>query len=170
MGINEFNQGLPLIYMIGKSETAVEVGLLIRKLLEWGNIRPKIIMSDCAQVYSLIIKQLLPNTRHLHCAWHIYRAWSNKLKSIYGKDHFKAKLQALIKIQKEVDHTKFNLSLLEFLSSSKLKFQQYFEKFYMNEIPKWASCMRLSCGINVNMHLESFHRLLKREFLKSKKH
>ena len=62
MGINEFNQALPLIYMIGKSESAVEVGLLIRKYLEWGNIRPKMIMSDCVQVYTLVIKELLPDT------------------------------------------------------------------------------------------------------------
>ena len=158
MGINEFNQAIPLIYMIAKSESAVEVGLLISKFLEWGRLRPRIIMSDCAQVYSLVIKDLIPDTIHLHCTWHIYRAWSNKLKSIYGKNQFKSELQKLIRIQKEVDHSIFTKSLQEFLRNSNFRFKMYFEKFYIKEIPKWASCMRLKCGINVNMHLESFHR------------
>ena len=43
MGINEFNQAIPLIYMIAKFESNIGVETLRGKFLEWKNAKPEIL-------------------------------------------------------------------------------------------------------------------------------
>ena len=68
---------------------------------------------------------------------------------------------------------KFHLMLDNAISSWKLesttkKFAEYFENNYKLRSTQWASCYRINSGINTNMYVESFHHVLKYNFLKGK--
>ncbi len=46
------------------------------------------------------------------------------------------------------------------------EFYKYFSNTYANRCRQWASCYRRYAGINTNMYVEAFHRLLKYSYLK----
>ena len=48
------------------------------------------------------------------------------------------------------------------------EFGQYFQKTYGNSVEQWATCYRKNASINTNAHLESFHRVLKYNYLNKK--
>ena len=53
-------------------------------------------------------------------------------------------------------------------SSQTNKFGAYFQKYYVPKKDLWAYCKRLGYGINTNMHVEAFHRVLKYKYLGGK--
>ena len=46
------------------------------------------------------------------------------------------------------------------------EFAKYFEKAYVARKEQWALCFRTGSGINTNMFVEAFHRVLKYDYLK----
>lgn len=44
-------------------------------------------------------------------------------------------------------------------------FGAYFKSNYANRCKQWAYCYRISAGINTNMHLEAFHKVLKHVYM-----
>ena len=138
-------------------------------ILNGGGTEPEIIMSDCAEIYSNLSKICFPNSKHIFCIWHVYRAWANKLRKIYhNKEEYKENLNKIISIQKMTIESEFIKKLDLFINTTNRKFSSYFKLHYMKRISKWAAYNRVGSGINVNMYLESFHRFLKRDLLSSK--
>ena len=63
-------------------------------------------------------------------------------------------------LQKTVEQLKF--------SSETKEFEKYFSKFNVGRKQKWAGCYRTKSGINTNMYVESFHRLLKYVYMRGR--
>jgi hypothetical protein len=53
-------------------------------------------------------------------------------------------------------------------SNETQEFADYFRKYYLERKHQWAFCYRKNAGINTNMYLEGFHRVLKYIYLKGK--
>lgn len=73
----------------------------------------------------------------------------------------------------ETDQFKFESALEKTVkqvsASIKTKeFCRYFQAYYCNRKEQWASCYRKSAGINTNMYVESFHKVIKYLYLKGK--
>ncbi len=73
----------------------------------------------------------------------------------------------------ETDETKFEDMLQKTIeqmlnSDNSREFGEYFETYYSKRKAQWASCYRKSSGINTNMYVESFHKVLKYIYFKGK--
>ncbi len=73
----------------------------------------------------------------------------------------------------ETDETKFEDMLQKAIeqmlnSDNSREFGEYFETYYSKRKAQWASCYRKSSGINTNMYVESFHKVLKYIYFKGK--
>lgn len=153
----------PVAHMLSKAETEKELNTLFETVIKWNTPCPKFIMSDGAKNYATRFSKYFPQAQHKLCIWHVYRAWATKLKKEDPKK-FKQQFGRLVSIQRELNTGRFVKRLDDFLKNSSQNFRTYFEP-YLNEIEKWAAYARRNIGINVNMYLESFHRILKRDFL-----
>ena len=58
--------------------------------------------------------------------------------------------------------------LMSFLSDNYPNFHQYFNTQYVKKVKEWATCFRIGTIVNTNMFVESFHRLLKVNYLNNK--
>ena len=164
----KYQKSLPLMHMISKREREeFELGKFFECMREWLE-KPKLFMSDCAANYSALISKYFEGVKHLWCIWHVYRAWGSKAKKLLGKDAPWA-FAKLIEIQKNMNKEAMIRELNIFLKKCPSEFQKYFQAYYLPSIFKWAAFNRCKTGVNVNMALESFHRILKRDFLKSNK-
>ena len=73
----------------------------------------------------------------------------------------------------ETDEVKFRTMLNNTLEGWKRDddmkdFSYYFSHNYANKAEEWAACYRVKAGINTNMYVESFHKVLKYIYLKGK--
>ena len=159
---------VPLIQMLSIQEREnVELEMFFQFYKKHFNLSPDCIMTDCAANYALKISKHLPNVKHLLCTWHVYRAWKNQVRKHFSEDWGKRFAQ-LIEIQKILNKEKMIESLNSFLSNSPHQFKSYFETQYLKSIFKWAAFNRKGSGVNVNMAIESYHWILKRDFLECK--
>ena len=58
--------------------------------------------------------------------------------------------------------------LMLFLSDKYPDFHQYFKTQYVAKVKEWATCFRIGTIVNTNIFIESFHRLLKVNYLNNK--
>ena len=166
VGISKEGNGFPLIYMISKRETENEINILFENFCNWNKINVNIIMTDDFLPYSKLIPKFFPNSNHILCIWHVYRAWKRKCDKIYGKVASGQIFQGLMKIQRILDKNEFEKQLENFIENSCEKMKKYLVDNYQGRTYKWAACYRQFMQINVNMYIESMHRLLKRTYLK----
>ena len=152
--------------MISQKETEREVNLLFEKFTSWNQIEIKVIMTDDFYCYHKLIRQYFPNTSHILCIWHVYRAWNRKLKKIFGTNLSSNIFHKLVQIQRILDPIEFQCQYEQFLNLSNAVLRDYLTKNYSNRVQQWAACYRKYMNINVNMYIESMHKLLKRKYLK----
>lgn len=163
MAVTEFDMAYPVLHMLSMRETETELDIFFRKAIEWNNPQPKIVMTDGAKNYATRVEKFFPCSLHRLCIWHVYRAWSGKIKQLYPKE-WEKKLGKLISIQREVKVADFVSRFNSMLEDSSEEFKKYLSP-YINDVEKWAAYARKKIGINVNMYIESFHRILKRDYL-----
>ncbi|GFX63426.1 uncharacterized protein TNCV_3620291 [Trichonephila clavipes] len=140
----------------------------IRKRLT--HLQPKVFMSyDAAAVWNAWHRVFGDVKCNLLCSWHVSQSWnrnlSSKVKDPELRKEMKNKLTTLVS---EIDKSTFERIYDDFLQNyikneESKNFVEYFVKNYGGRKEKWAYCHRIGCGINVNMKLERWHRLLKYE-------
>ena len=133
-------------------------------------LTPTWFMSDDAQQYWNSWKEAYGenNTKKLLCTWHIDRAWRNALQEhIQGKESQAIVYNRLRVLLSETDSSKFCCLLQQFLSciySDHSSFFTYFRSTYATRPVQWATYYRVGTIYSkhkINMHLESFHGVLK---------
>lgn len=110
----------------------------------------------------------------LWCYWHVDKAWQEELskkvsskaiqKEVYEKLHFLRDITDKNALEDYLED--FSNSLR--LSSMCKSFGDYFEKYWCPRKSSWAFCYRAGTGINTNMRIEAFHRVLKYNYLHGK--
>ena len=81
-------------------------------------------------------------------------------------------LKTLYKLSQETDVSLFEQRLKELIASKDpevLEFVQYFEKYYARHAERWGYCYRIRRGMNTNMGMETFHRMIRRMLCANRK-
>lgn len=165
--VDEAHQGYPVAFFYSNKEDEMALTVFLRAVKEkTGIIIPTAFMSDDASQYYKAWETVMgAGSKKLLCSWHVDRAWRGKIKGISSEKQA-ATYKALKVLQCETNTEDFHKMLLEFLGDPQLAdFGLYFEKYYASRPQQWAYCFRLGVGINTNMHLESFHKIIKHVYM-----
>ena len=172
---DEFGEGYPVAWCISNREDKVVLIAFFEKLREkCGSIKASWLMTDMAeQYYSAWSTVFGPGTKKLLCTWHVDRAWRGQLKLIENKEIQATVYHNLRVLLEETECSTFELLLKATLKqlethATTINFATYFKKYYEQNKKEWASCYRRNAGINTNMYIESFHRVLKHVYLRGK--
>ena len=122
---------------------------------------------DAAQFYSAWVAVFGQGPQKLLCTWHVDRAWRGALKTkVQDKEVAAAVYHNLRVLMEEPDKDEFEELLHKTMEQLRAadetnEFEEYFTKFYVPRKEQWAASYRTKSGINTNMYVESFHRLIK---------
>ena len=178
--LDEFGEGLPIAWAISNKEDTETLTVFMKKLRvvsgESGELQPVFFMTDDANQYWNSWKAAYGNTdtktKKLLCAWHVDKNWRKAIReNIHGSEAQATVYHHLQVILKETNKSTFRLRLQQFMTIIKdkhLAFFRYFSAHYAGRTDQWATCERIGTVTNTNMHIESFHRLLKVVYLEGK--
>ncbi len=165
---DEFGEGVPVAWAVSNKEDTAALSLFFQQLKsQSGDLNPEYFMSDDAQQYcnAWVSTYGANNTKKLLCTWHVDRAWRKALHEHIADTASRATVYHQLQlILSEVDQIKFRALLPQFLTATMTnhcRFFEYFRGTYAKRCGEWATCHRVETIVNTNMHLESFHRLLK---------
>jgi len=125
--------------------------------------------------YNAWIAIMGPVEHRLLCTWHVDKNWRKNLSKTRGGSEKKSIVYKTLRILLQttyIEEFKNNLqNVIRDLKQDKdtYTFGVYFEKYYSKRPECWAYCYRLRLGINTNMYLESFHKVLKYICLEGKR-
>ncbi len=175
MVLDDDDEGFPTAFALSNSNDFRIINIFLNCVKEKaGVITPKTFMSDTRLCYFESWKGIMgsPET-FLFCDWHVSKAWNTNLRS---KIHNKVKRQEIrVKMEslkREINENTFYDKLVELLNmedDDTVNFLYYFQQEYLHCVQQWAYCFRYMAGINTNMSLEGFHRILKYIHSKGKK-
>ena len=173
--IDEFGEGVPVSWAITNKEDTNHLSVFLKKLRNAsGELHPAFFMSDDAQQYWNAWKLAYENsnTKKILCAWHIDKNWRKAIReNIQVAEDQASVYHQLQVVLKETDKSAFHVELQNFMTVIMEKhpaFFQYFSVNYAGRTNEWATCERVGTVANTNMHIESFHRLLKVVYLQGK--
>ena len=173
--IDEFGEGIPIAFAISNRETQLSLKVFFQAVHNRsGDLAPGIFMSDDAIQYWNAFKEIYGenNTRKYLCSWHVDRSWRNGLsryiEDISAKAEIYAKLRAVMIETNHQDLTAMTQHLMSYLTLKYPRFAEYFKSNYLKRIEEWSTFYRIGTLVNTNMHLESFHRVLKYKYLNGK--
>ena len=174
--VDEFGEGYPVSWCLANREDEVVMKKFYSCLREKADkdIKPKWIMTDDAEQFYSSWVSVFGHTPHkLLCTWHVQRAWRANLSKVVSKEAKTRVYHIIMTLLEETDVDKFNCSLDNFVSQmtaeeATKEYGEYFKKYYYARKEQWASCYRLHSGINTNMYVEAFHRVLKYIYFKGK--
>jgi hypothetical protein len=178
--------GQPVAWYLVKGESEDEMTPIFAALKQrHPALRPKYFMSDCAMSFWNAWRAVFgqEGIHRLWCKWHVWRAWTGHIAKVSEekrRHELRQMLKNLVQASTKKDFDIMYFAYLQvmnnqsYLMMSKKKekpcrtFGDYFDRHYVkNGLSELWSCYgRLDCDISTNMHLESFHRTLKRCYLK----
>ncbi|XP_054275471.1 uncharacterized protein LOC128994741 [Macrosteles quadrilineatus] len=177
--LDETREGFPSAFMFSNKADISVMKIFFDCIKSTaGVIKPKVFMSDMDATFYSSWNQVMGQVENrLYCSWHVLKAWRRKLgEAIKTKEKREYVQKILQTLMYELDIDTFHRLLEGFLSTLKADdvfhdFLEYFSKNYLSvgQYKSWAYCYRVHAGINTNMSLESFNRVLKYCYLKGKK-
>ena len=165
---NDKNEGRPLSHMISSDEKSES----IKKFFDHFKIKfpgidfnNSILVSDDYQAYfNEYVSCFGQPKEHVLCRWHIRRNFKKRFKLKDG-DRKYFLLNRLILAPTATDYaSKLDIIRKEFSIND----FQYLEKNYLNRKEKWVLAFQKS-KIGYNLHIESFHNILKTKYMKRKR-
>jgi len=132
-------------------------------------------MTDDAPAFYNAWVSVMGSVEHrLLCTWHVDRNWRQNLCKISGEPEKKALVYKTLGILLQTTSVEQFSSYLQNVirdlkDDDTNRFGMYFEKYYSRRPEVWTYFFRLRLGINTNMYLESFHKILKLIYLEGKR-
>ena len=170
--VDEFGEGYPVAWCISNREDTKTLKVFFEKLKEiCGDIKTSWLMTDMAEQYYIAWSAVFgPGTKKILCTWHVDRAWRGHLKFIQSKEVQATVYHSLRVLLDETDCDTFELLLKAtaeqlHANATTQAFAAYFNQYYVKHKTEWAACYRKGAGLNTNMYVESFHRVLKHVYL-----
>ncbi|XP_054284915.1 uncharacterized protein LOC129001588 [Macrosteles quadrilineatus] len=177
--LDDTREGMPVGFMISNRQDEDVMKIFFNEIKKsTGEVKTRVFMSDMDNTFFNAWKKTMDiSTKHLYCTWHVLRAWRKNVHSkVKGKVQKEIVYKQLQTLLCELDQTAFKKMLSkavnEWLSKEETKeFAKYFNSYYLQEgeFQKWAYCQRIHFGINTNMALENFNKLLKYCYLRGKR-
>lgn len=175
--VDEFGEGYPTAWCLSnRTDYCVVVYFLqaVKKNVGF-NITPQWVMTDDAeQFYKAWVTVFGDGPQKLLCTWHVDRAWRGAIQNKIQDKEVAALVYHNVRIlMEEINVDEFEKLLHETVeqlkTSNKTKeFESYFTKYYVCRKEQWAACYRKKSGINTNMYVESFHRLIKYVYMRGR--
>ena len=173
--VDEFNCGFPVAFCFSNRLSGNQMEIFFKSIhSKIGNLKPKVFMSDDAPAYYNSWKKIFGESeRQLLCAWHVDKNWRQALSKVKGQEKKVAVYKYLRTMLECTDQYNFEKLLENFLKECEedddvKNFGIYFKNTYANRCNLWAYCHRLGAGINTNMYLEAFHKVLKHIYMSGK--
>ncbi|XP_026290701.1 uncharacterized protein LOC113215308 [Frankliniella occidentalis] len=184
MIIDDNNRGWPVAHLISSKSDADTLQYFFRALKEKhgnaDNLNLNCIISDddsaLINAMDLGFEGKLGSLRHILCKWHLLRAFKKNLRSHVPKSFVDTMMNELRVLVNETDQKTFYdlqagfIAKYENLDQCKSFITEYYRKYYVDRVTKWAMCFRNFPHANINTtgHIESFHHRLKKVYLKRK--
>ena len=139
------------------------------------DLKPKWVMTDDAeQFYRAWVTVFGQGPKKLLCTWHVDCAWRGAVTNkIEDKEIAALVYHNLRVLMEETDSDVFEELLQKTIDQLKAtnvtkNFELYFTQFYAHRKEQWGACYRKKSGINTNMYVESFHRLIKYIYMRGR--
>ena len=176
MVVDEFGEGQPVGWCLSNHESFPFLRCFFQKIMgNAGRVTPKWLMSDLApQFYDAFSEVNNCTPKHLFCSWHVDKAWKEEIRKKISCVQLQAEVYKMLRVVLEqTDICSFHDyldALMERLRSvdGTRDFAEYFERFWVQHKESWGYCYRVGEGINTNMFVEAFHRVLKYNYLQGK--
>lgn len=176
--IDDFGNGIPLAFCISEKEDEATITTFLECVKQTvGQISSDFFLSDDAGQYFKSWSKVMKHCKKILCSWHVLKNWkenlNSKLNGLKDKDVVMNNiLKKLIHIKdleiKEHANDKFSKYVNELISNKSTKsFGQYLKSYYLKRTSEFFTCERPIFIPNTNMHIESFHKLIKYIYLKS---
>lgn len=162
--------GTPVVHMISSDEKEQSIDVLtqfIGSKIKCNNIS---LISDDYPAYVNSWFRNVGESNHIQCLWHLKKNWKKNLNSngLTGQKNISV-LSLLNHLSMSRSETEFSSGLKELKKISNDEFMRYFER-YIKLKEKWVFCFKKGNKYDsTNMHIESWHRVLKYSYLQSKK-
>jgi len=177
MTVDELGSGCPVAFCFSNRSDEVIFKLFFEKIkVKVGIINGKVFMSDDAPAFYNAWSGVMGSVTHqLLCSWHVNKNWQENLNKVSGGPEKKKLVSQTLRVlmhQTSVQDFQNHLSkfIKDLISDDDTNaFGIYFVKYYARRPKLWAYCFRLMLGINTNMYLESFHKILKHIYLEGRK-
>jgi hypothetical protein len=174
--VDEFGSGFPGAFCLSNKVDITILEIFFTKIKERiGVLKPNIFMSDdFPSYYNAWAKVMIAVNKQLLCTWHVDKNWRQALTKIAPKEKKIAVYKYARALMEETNVDTFHELLKTFLKELEMDpethlFYKYFLSTYAQRYKLWAFCFRLNAGINTNMYLEAFHKVLKYAYMGGKK-
>ncbi|XP_004304830.1 PREDICTED: protein FAR1-RELATED SEQUENCE 5-like [Fragaria vesca subsp. vesca] len=121
---------------------------------------PKMIITDQDPAMEKAISEVLPDTFHRYCSWHILRKFSEKLDAIKCRDHYEAFRKCIYSSENEEE---FELKWRSVLAESVLSGHNWLQSIYeirFRWVPAYMNHV-FSAGMSSSQRAESAHSFFK---------
>ncbi|XP_025415308.1 uncharacterized protein LOC112687015 [Sipha flava] len=176
MTVNEYGTGCPVAYYFSNRADETIFKLFFSQMKsKVGVIEPEVFMCNDAPAYYNAWSIVMGDVPHrLLCIWHVDRNWRKHLCKIKRRAEKKFLVYKTLRVLLQITSVDEFKTCQDQVINDLLKdedthaFGIYFKDSYSKRSEVWAYCYRLKKGINTNMYLESFHKVLK-HYLEGKK-
>lgn len=175
---DDSREGFPVSFMFTNRSDEHVVSLFFQKIKEiCDNIKPNVFMSDMEETfYTAWCKVMGPSNLRIFCTWHVLKAWRENLHKIKSKvkkeEAYKIIKTLLYELDKDTFHKLLDAALINLNNDEETKdYCKYFEEQYVRNMryKRWSYSYRINSGVNTNMSLENFNKVLKYCYLRGKK-
>ncbi|GIY19374.1 hypothetical protein CDAR_414571 [Caerostris darwini] len=174
--VDEFDVGCPVAFCIC-NRTDIEVMNFFFNYIrsKVGVVTTNVFMSDDApEFYNAWEVVMGPTQYQLLCTWLVDKNWRKNLAKINSRFKKITVYKTLRILLKEANLQSFTVMERDFVKlleddPDTRKFKKYYSTYYAERLQLWAFCYRKHLGIQTNMYLESFHKVLKHIYLEGKK-
>lgn len=174
--IDDFGAGFPVGFCVSNTTNTRQMEIFFKAIVEkTRTFTPEVFMSDDASAYFNAWRTIMGEPKkQLLCTWHVVKNWKQALLKIKNQQKRDEVYKFLRLLLEELDSEKFYKLLERFVNDLKSDedtkdFHKYFTVHYANRCHLWAYCHRKNCGINTNMYLEAFHKVLKYKYMGGRK-
>jgi len=177
MTVDEYGTGCPVAFCFSNRVHETIFKLFFNQIkTKVGIIKSKVFISDdLPALYNAWAVVVGPAEHRLLCTWHVDRNWRDNLSKISGGSEKKSLVYKTLRVFLQMTSIdEFKVSLDQFINdlledNDTAAYGTYFVQHYPKRSEVWAYCYRLRLGINTNMYLESYHKVLKHIYLEGKK-
>lgn len=140
-----------------------------------GVVKTNILMTCVAEQYYKAWTSVtsIPE-HHVYCPWSVNQVWVANLTKIANHEKRNEVSEILKKLSEEPDAVKFPTLLNEVVQKitgdeETRQYGQYFCKFYLQKVIKWARCYQMQLGLKDTNDLENVSKIVKYIYVNFKK-
>ena len=168
--VDDFGEGMPVAWCISNHEDEHAIAHFLEEVHRNGN--GAVLYNHNGSCLMMQVSTICLDKgvwSPLLCNWHVERAWRTEIK--VGDSDLEQDIYKQLKtLMEEPERETFEKLLLEVCNDLKKhnktkEFASYFERIYACRKNQWALCYRSGSGVNTNMYVEAFHRVLKYVYL-----